>query len=86
MKTNKIKKVLYKIYIWAMYVLGLPLYVVYAFVMFIIMSIQSKRDYGEFDFVNTIKAMFEGLYEGHKWNMYKAECRFGDKTSEDVTM
>ena len=80
----QVKKVLYKTLVWLMYLACLPLLMIYTVVVIISSSIESKVKFGEFDFVDIVKALFAGYYLGHKQNMYNIEKIFDDSiTVED---
>ena len=84
MKKNQVKKTLMKAFIWAMYIVCLPLLVLFTLVVWIGASISSKRSYGEFDFMFNIKALFDGYHMGHKYNMANVDAIFDDKPFEDL--
>lgn len=62
-----------KVYIWSVYIVGFPVFVVFSLFVIIGSLIENIKDFKKLDFKNTIGAYVDGLKEGHAINMAKID-------------
>ena len=62
-------KTIHKLAVYLLYVVSLPVVVIFTAVMLILAIVGNLRMFGKADVVMSIKALFEGYAEGHKMNM-----------------
>lgn len=67
------KKVLLYVYLWSCYIVSAPLFLVGSIGILIYGLISNMRDFGEFDFKDSVCAFYDGLREGHKINVANIE-------------
>lgn len=66
-------KMMFRTYVYLMYIVGLPIFMIFSIVMLTYHCISNKRSYGEFDVKDSIMAWYEGCKFGHQTNMYRVE-------------
>lgn len=71
-------KTLLKIYVWVMYIIALPVFLVFSITMLLWNSIENYRDCGEWEFKEFTKEYCEGIVIGHNINMERIEDIFSD--------
>lgn len=71
-------KTLLKMAIWATYVVSLPVFIPFTIVVLVWICAKNKIEYGYFDVMDMIKALFSGYKEGHQLNMYRIEHCYDD--------
>lgn len=71
-------KTLLKVYIWIMYLVALPVFLVFSTVIVMWNAIVTLKDAGEWCLNDTLKAYCEGLVIGHKINMARIEDIYSD--------
>ena len=67
-----------KAYIWIVYIISLPVFLVYSLILIIHAVYANVRDLGEADVTDTIKAYVSGCIVGHKINMARIEDIYSD--------
>lgn len=72
-------KIVSMIYLMLVYIIALPLALIYSTVYLIYACIRSKIEFGEADVKGYVMAMFEGLVEGHQRNVDMINERFSHK-------
>lgn len=72
-------KTLLKVYIWIMYIVALPVFLVFSTIALVYYSIKDYKCTGEWAFIEALKVYCEGCMTGHKINMARIEDVFADE-------
>jgi len=71
-------KTLLKVYVYIMYILALPVFLVFSAVVLVHNAIECIKDCGEWNVNEALKAYAEGIVTGHKINMARIEDIYSD--------
>lgn len=66
-------KTLLTVYLYVMYIVALPLFLVFSAVLFVWNAIESIKETGGWSINDTLKAYVEGIVEGHHINLVRIE-------------
>lgn len=76
-------KTLLKAYIWTMYILSLPVFLIYSLVLLAHFVYEDVKETGKADVFGTLKVYIEGCVIGHKINMARIDDLYPENEVEE---